>query len=631
MQIGRVVAVAAFLLGGAAAAGAAPAGPITLTVDATGAAKKLFHSHEVIPTSPGPLTLYFPKWIPGEHGPTGPLVGVAGLRLSAGGRTLQWTRDLVDMYAWHCDVPSGATAVTADFDMQTAQETGGFTSSSSSSAVLAVLNWNQHVLYPAGSLAEAVTFATTLRIPDGWHASTALRIASQSGSSISFKPVSLVTLVDSPVQMGLYTRDVALNPGDARPVTLHLAADSRAALELEPEQIAHYRALVAEARAQFGARHYDRYDFLFTLSDHIASFGLEHHESSDDREQERTLVDSDLRLAASTLLPHEYTHSWNGKYRRPADLTTPDFQQPMKDDLLWVYEGLTQYLGQLFAARSGLQTPEQYRELLAIRTAELEEARGRDWRPLVDTAVEAQLLYDAPDAGAAWRRGVDFYNEGNLIWLEADGILREKSGGKLSLDDFCRRFHGGEDTSPKVVTYTREDVIATLNALAPYDWAEFFRARVDRVAPHAPMAGIQSHGWRLVYRDSSSEYFKAMEASNQKIDLAHSIGIVISDKDDSQGTIVDVLPGSAAARAGVAPGMMLLGVNGRHWNSDVLHDALKATATGTPLELLLEQSEYFRTCKLDWKGGERYPWLERIQGAPDRLGELIAPKAAREK
>ncbi|MBI1799960.1 MAG: M61 family metallopeptidase [Candidatus Eisenbacteria bacterium] len=434
--------------------------------------------------------------------------------------------------------------------------------------------------------------------------------------------------MDSPVQMGAFTKSVALNPGDGRPVTLHLAADSRAALELKPEQIQGWRNLVAEARAMFGARHYLSYHFLYTLSDHVASFGLEHHESSDDRDPERAIVDPELFLADVTLLTHEYSHSWNGKYRRPADLTTPDFQQPMKDDLLWVYEGLTQYLGVLFAARAGLYTPEQFHDAVAIKAARLDTERGRAWRPLVDTATEAQLLYEAPAAGEAWRRAVDFYDEGLLLWLEADSKIRERTGGRKSLDDFCRAFHGGADSGPRVVTYTFEDVVAALNGVAPFDWAGFLRDRVEKLTVHPPLAGIEAEGWRLAWRDSSSDLYRAFETSAKQINLKYSIGLVLNHNEErGRGTIEDVIPGMAAAKAGIAPGMKLVAVNGRAWSKDVLHDALRATAQGAPLELLVQNAGYFKTCKLDYRGGERYPWLERIPGRPDVLSELIQPRA----
>ena len=602
---------------------AAPPKSISLSVDARGATRKIFHSHEVIPVASGPARLYYPKWIPGEHGPTGPLIGLAGVRIMAGGRPLEWRRDLEDMYSVHCEVPSGVHEITVDFDMQTAQENAGFTSGSSSSAELAVLNWNQHVLYPAGQPSERVMVTASLRLPEGWHAASALPVAHEGAGSIEFQPVSLNTLVDSPVQMGAYTRAIPLNPGDPRPVTLRLAADSRAALDISDAEVAHYRALVQEARALFGARHYRHYDFLYTLSDHVASFGLEHHESSDDRVEERAIVDADLRLSASNLLSHEYMHSWNGKYRRPADLTTPDFQTPMKTDLLWVYEGLTQYLGWLLAARSGIETPQQTRDNLALKAARLETERGRDWRPLLDTAVEAQLLYEAPDEGSGWRRGVDFYDESLLMWLEADAILREKSSGRLSLDDFCRRFHGGEDTPPLVVTYTREDVIKTLEGLAPYDWPAFFRDRVDHIQPHPPLGGLGAEGWRLAWRDSSSEFYKARETSGKYVDLEYSIGLLLSDKSDEKGRIIDVIPGSAAARAGIAPGGKVIAINSRLYDKDVMHDAVKATSRGAPLELMVETAEFIHVHRVDYRGGERYPWLERIAGKPDVLSQLI--------
>jgi predicted metalloprotease with PDZ domain len=604
---------------------------ITLSVDATAAARKTIHTHEVLAVSPGPLTLFYPKWIPGEHGPTGPLMGVAGLKITAGTQVLEWQRDLEEMYSIHCVVPAGVKSVAVDFDMVTAQENTGFSAGASSSAQLCVLNWNQHVVYPAGIPADQITVTASLRIPEGWHAATALPSAASSGASLQFSAVTLLTLVDSPVQMGLYTKSIALNPGDAKPVTLHLAADSRAALEISPEQTQRLKNLVAEAKAQFGARHYNSYHFMWTLSDHVAAFGLEHHESSDDRDAERSLIDPDLYLGDVTLLTHEYSHSWNGKYRRPADLTTPDFQQPMKTDLLWVYEGLTQYLGALFAARAGLYTPEQYRSYLAIRAAQLEADRGRTWRPLVDTATEAQILYFAPIEGRAWRRDTDFYDEGTLIWLEADAKIRTLTSGRKSLDDFCRAFHGGADTGPKVVTYTFDDVVAALNAVAPADWATFLRDRVEKVTPHAPVGGIEAEGWRLAWRDSSSDVYKAAEAVDKRIELKYSIGITIANDESGgkAGEIADVVPGSAADRAGLSPGMELVAVNGREWTKDVLHEAVRATAHGEPLELLVKNADYFRTCKLDYKGGERYPWLERISGSADLLSELIKPRAAK--
>jgi predicted metalloprotease with PDZ domain len=604
---------------------------ITLSVDATAAARKTIHTHEVLAVSPGPLTLFYPKWIPGEHGPTGPLMGVAGLKITAGTQVLEWQRDLEEMYSIHCVVPAGVKAVTVDFDMVTAQENTGFSAGASSSAQLCVLNWNQHVVYPAGVPADQITVTASLRIPEGWHAATALPSAASSGATLQFSAVTLLTLVDSPVQMGLYTRSIALNPGDAKPVTLHLAADSRAALEITPEQAQRLKNLVAEAKAQFGARHYNAYHFLWTLSDHVAAFGLEHHESSDDRDAERSLIDPDLYLGDVTLLTHEYSHSWNGKYRRPADLTTPDFQQPMKTDLLWVYEGLTQYLGALFAARAGLYSPEQYRSYLAIRAAQLEADRGRTWRPLVDTATEAQILYFSPIEGRSWRRDTDFYDEGTLIWLEADAKIRTLTSGQKSLDDFCRGFHGGADSAPKVVTYTFDDVVAALNAVAPADWATFLRDRVERVTPHAPVGGIEAEGWRLAWRDSSSDVYKASEVVDKRIELKYSLGLTIANDESGgkAGEIADVVPGSAADRAGISPGMELVAVNGREWTKDVLHEAVRATAHGEPLELLLKNADYFRTCKLDYKGGERYPWLERIPGRPDLLSELIKPRVAK--
>ena len=392
---------------------------------------------------------------------------------------------------------------------------------------------------------------------------------------------------------------------------------------MKPADLERFSRLVAEEESLFGAHHYGKYDFLLTLSEQVAHFGLEHHESSDNRAPERMLIDEELRKGSAGLLPHEMVHSWNGKYRRPADLATPDYQQPMKSELLWVYEGLTTYLGELLTARSGLWSVTNYLEHLALVAALLDHQRGRDWRPLADTTVAAHLLYYARPEGSSWRRGVDFYPEGELIWLEADVTIRERTGGKRSLDDFCQRFFGGESGPPRVVPYTFEDVLGALNDVAPFDWRRFFQQRVYSLNPRAPLGGIERGGWRLVYRDTPSDMLKNAEAGKKATDLSFSLGLALKE----DGTILDVIPGLPADRAGVGPGMKLVAVNNRHWKPELLRTAIKEASSGAaPLELLVENGDVFKTCRLDYREGERYPYLERDAAKPDLLSEIIKPR-----
>ena len=625
MRIARLVlrlAAVAVAFQAHAVRGAAAPRPVTLEVDAREAPKRIFHARLSIPAAPGTLKLYYPKWIPGEHGPTGPITDVAGLKLSAGGRPIPWRRDDVDMWVFSCDVPAGADAVEVNLDYLSPADTSGFSSGASATAQLAIISWNTLLLYPETKTTDDVLFAASLRLPPGWKHGTSLAVSRDSGDRVEFAPVSLTMLVDSPVLVGRHFKTVPLS--DSPPARLNIAADSEAALELAPGHLARFQALVAETGPLFGARHYRHYDFLLTLSDHTAHFGLEHHESSDDRVAERSLVDEDKKKMLAGLLPHEMTHSWNGKYRRPAGLATPTYQEPMKGELLWVYEGLTEYLGQVLTARSGLLSAEQYREALALTAASMDLQGGRVWRPLSDTAIAAQLLYNARADWAAWRRGTDFYPESELLWLEADTIIRRETKGAKSLDDFCRAFLGGESGPPKVVPYTYEDVVAELNRVAPYDWKGFWAARIATATPRAPLSGIENAGWKLTYGADRPDMLRAADEANHTADERFSIGILVTD----DGTIPDVIPDSASSKAGVAPGVRLTAVNGRRYSRDVLRDAVQATKSGGKLELLVENGEFFETHRLDYAGGLRYPTLERVSQTPDVLSQIIAARAA---
>ena len=599
--------------------------PITVSVDASEAPRKIFHARLTIPATPGRLTLLYPKWIPGEHGPTGPIVDLAGLKFSAGGKTLPWRRDLLDMYTFHLDVPAGANVVEVSLDYLSPALAEGFSSGASATANLAIISWNQLLLYPQGWSSDQLTYTANLRIPAGWKYGTALPGPQQSGETIQFSPASLTTLVDSPVLLGRYMRVVPLNPGGTPPHEMDIAADSAAALEMPADIETHYKQLVAETGALFGARHYGDYHFLFTLSDYVAHFGLEHHESNDSRIGERGLVDDDQRKISASLLTHEFTHSWNGKYRRPADLATADYQQPMQTELLWVYEGLTSYLGNMLAARTGLWNPDQYRDALALIAADLDHRPGRTWRPLADTAVDAQVLYNAPVQWSSWRRSTDFYDEDVLVWLEADVIIRQRTQGRRSLDDFCKLFHGGQNTPPKVVTYTFDDVVAALGQIANYDWKNFFTTRLNSLSPRAPVGGVEGGGWRLIYNDVRPELLKSREEVNKYVDASFSLGLLIKE----DGSVSDAIFSMPAASAGIAPGMKVIAVNGRRFSPTVLRDALKAGKNSSaPLELLVENGEFFKTYPIDYHGGEKYPHLERDSGRPDLLGDIIRPHAS---
>ncbi|MGC2229444.1 MAG: M61 family peptidase [Candidatus Sulfotelmatobacter sp.] len=627
MKLSRVLGVVCVLFFSLFSWSATPP-TITLFVDATSTPRKIFHAKLKIPASAGDLTLYYPKWIPGEHAPDGPVIDLAGLKFTAGGKTLKWRRDLLDGFTIHVEVPAGENEVSAELDfLSPATFEGGFSAGSSATDKMAVISWNQVLLYPKGWKSDDLTYVATLKLPAGWKYGTPLPIASTSltgqngDTQIVFQPTSLTTLVDSPVITGEFLKLVKLAHDPL--VEMDVAADSAAALEPPQEVWDHYKNLVEQTNKLFGAHHYRDYHFLFSLSDHVAHFGLEHHESDDSRVDERGLVDEGERKMEASLLPHEYVHSWNGKYRRPADLTTPDYEQPMQDDLLWVYEGLTNYLGTVLTARSGLLTPEQARDDLSLTAAELDHTPGREWRNLQDTADDAPELYFSPRAWESWRRSTDFYDEGTLDWLWADVIIRQQSKAKKSLDDFCKLFHGAPSTGPMVKTYTFDDVVNALNQITPYDWRGFWTERLTNHGPGAPLGGIEGSGWKVVYDEVPSEMERGSESGGHVNGGLYSIGLELRE----DGTIVDTIEGMPAALAGIGPGMKLIAVNGHQYSPEVLRDALRAGKSSTaPLELLVENTDYFKTYALDYHGGERYPHLVRDGSKPDLLSEIYKPQ-----
>ena len=598
---------------------------IKVSVDLTDAPRNIYHTRLTIPVKPGPLTLVYPEWIPGNHRPAGPIANVTGIKMEAGGQTLAWQRDPVDMYAFHVEVPAGTNELQVSLDTITNDASAGASGPAATTNVLD-LNWNQVVLYPQGASSDAVQVEASATPPNGWKFGTALPVATvtKGGTSqfIQFKPVSLTTLIDSPLIAGDHYREIELTKqGEVPAHVIDMVSESDAALAMTPADEAAYRKLVAETRALFGARHYSEYHFLLTLSDEAGHHGVEHHQSSDNSVGERTLIDPDRRLLEAGLLPHEFAHSWNGKYRRPVGLATRNYQDPMVGDLLWVYEGLTEYLGNVLTARSGLGTPEEYRESLAETAAMLDHRAGRTWRPLEDTARSVQILRLQGPQWQSWRRSLDYYPEGELIWLEVDTIIRQQTQGQKSLNDFCRLFYGGESGPPKVVPYAFDDVVRGLNQVVPYDWASLLKERVNATTTHAPLGGIERGGWRLVYDGRPNVFIHTGEEIEEYVDAAYSLGFVVR----KDGEFSDVLYGSPAYVAGIGPGMKLVAINGRAWSKEVLRDTLRASKDSKqPIELLVQNAKFFKTYSIDYHDGIRSPHLERSDG-PDLLGGILQP------
>jgi predicted metalloprotease with PDZ domain len=593
---------------------------MTIAVDATEAPRKIFHAKLTIPVSPGTNTLYYPEWIPGEHGPTGPIADSAGLHFTAGGKDLRWWRDSVQMYTLYVDVPPGVNSLDVSLDFLSPTE-GNFSAGASATEKLAVISWNTVLLYPKGWTSDQITVTPSLKLPTGWQYGTALE-GGGTGDMLQFQPVTLTTLIDSPVLAGQFFKKFDLD-GDLKH-TLNVAADSAAALEAKPETIQHFKNLVTETGVLYGARHYNHYDFLLTLSDHTAHFGLEHHQSSDDRISENGITDPDAMLSHGGLLPHEFTHSWNGKYRRPAGLATPDYQQPMKGDLLWVYEGMTQYWGTVLTARTGEFTKEQSLDEISNVAAYLDHWPGRTWRPLQDTATAAQILYGASHAWTSWRRSTDYYDEMILVWLEADTIIRKQTNGAKALDDFAKLFLGGKSGPPAVVPYTFDDVVNGLNQVAPYDWRTFLRTRLDGTGEHAPLGGIENSGWKLVYTDQESDFLKARERDRKSIVEWYSIGADL----DSKGKIIDSVKGMALENSGIGPGMTVVAVNGKEYSPEELRAVITAAkGNAQPIELLIQNGEYYKTYKVDYHEGLKYPHLVRDETKPDLLSDILRPHA----
>ena len=606
---------AAFLFLVLCAVSAAAQVNIRLNVDASEAFRNIVHVKESLDVRGGDIDLFYPKWIPGEHSPTGTINDIVNFFVTADGKPLEWRRDDVEMFAFHVTVPAGTRQIDVTFD--DASQPGTV-----DTANLARIKWNRLLVYPRGVNSDNITVTASLRVPPGWQYATALTENRNTGDTISFNGTNLTEFIDSPAIIGKYFAKVPLST-DPVPVEMDIAGETADSIKYTPETLTWWKNLVVQANSAFGAHHYRKYRFLLTVSDEGGDEGLEHHESSEDGVGENALSDRLEMLDLGDLLSHEYTHSWNGKYRRPASLTTPDFEQPMRGDLLWVYEGLTQYLGHVFPARSGVWTPEMFRDVFADTYAGMNLQSGRKWRPLVDTAVAVQYTYPSPRPWMNARRRVDYYDEGSLIWLDADVLIRQKSNGKLSLDDFLHKFHGGQSGVPAVVMYSLDDIVQALNSVVPYDWKQFFVDRVYKVAPTAPIGGIENGGWKLVYNDTPNLQMQVDERSRSFINEMYSIGLNV----DNAGEIHDVNPDLAAAKAGLAPGMKITKVNDNDFSLDVLRNAVFATkGNSNGFTVTAENGKDSSTYKIAYSGGEKFPHLVRDNSKTDYLSAIAKPR-----
>jgi len=595
-------------------------GTMQLTVDATDVARGIFQVHERVPVSrAGDLVLLYPKWVPGGHSPRNEIRKVAGFRVSANGRPLKWKRDPIEVHAFRVAVPQGVSAIDVDFQFLSAtSENQGRTVMTPD---MSSIQWLSLSMYPAGHYVRQIPVQASVIVPNGWKVATALRPSGQKGGRYDYPVTSYEILVDSPLIAGPNYRQIPLS----NDVSLDVIGDTPAELAATPEQIAAHKRLVEQAVKLFGAQHYDHYDFLLTISDNLGGNGLEHHRSSEDGVGRGYFTDWENKLRDRNLLPHEYTHSWDGKYRRPADLWTPDYNTvPMEGSLLWVYEGQTQFWGYVLGARSGMLSKQDTLDAIASTAATYSTGTpGRAWRPLVDTTNDPTVASRAPQPWRSWQRSEDYYSEGQLIWLDVDRIIRQKSGGKRSIDDFARAFYGMRDRDYGELTYTLDDIVATLNQVQPYDWRGYLQQKVYAIAANPPLEGINDAGYKLIFTAEPTKWIKSAEKSGKNNDLTYSGGFVVGN----DGKVSTVLWDSAAFNAGITVGSQVVAVNGRNFDGDVLKAAIKAAASNGPTpELLIHDGDVYRTVKLDWRGGLRYPRLQKVGTGQGSLDRLLAPR-----
>ena len=598
-------------------------GVLKLSVDATDLERKIFDIRETIPVAQaGRFTIYYPQWVPGGHSPRNDLDKLAGLVITANGQRLAWTRDPVQVFAFHVEVPAGVSELQLSYQFLSPVEAK--VGRQVMTPDMLNLQWLQMGMYPAGYFTRQIPIEASVKLPEGFKFATALEVAKTEGQTTTFKVTPFETLVDSPMFAGRYFKSVDLDPTGPARVRLNMVADRPEQLEFKPEQLQIHKDLVQQAYKLYGSHHYDHYDFLVALSDQLGGIGLEHHRSSENRVAPKYFQDWDKAYVGRDLLAHEYTHSWNGKFRRAADLWTPTLNTPMRDSLMWVYEGQTQYWGYVLSSRSGLLNKQQTLDAIAMTAALYDTRRGRDWRSVADTTNDPIIAGRKPLSWLSYQRSEDYYSEGQLVWLDADTLIREKTGGKKSLDDFAKGFFGVDSGSYVPHTYTFEDVAKALNDVVPYDWTSFLKTRIEGVSEHAPLDGLTRGGYKLVYTETPTDYFKTSETRAKNTNLAYSLGLTVG----SDAILTDVQWAGPAFKAGLTQGLTIVAVNGEAFDADKLKSAV--TAAGKPegplVELLIKDGSRYRMVKIDWRGGLRYPRLERVAGTPARLDDILAAR-----
>ena len=610
---------------------AAPRIPIQITADLSEAPRKLYHAEVDLPVTEGPLTLITPEWIPGNHRPTGPAEDITGVVFSIDGKAIPWRRDDENLYEFHVTIPKGVATLHAHLDCIVTARV---------SQKMAVLEWEKLLLYPANIPVKEIPIQPSLKVPAGWGVGTALQPEGAGsypvpsvGTTTKFAATTVEQLEDSPIITGQYFHEFPLAPEITPKHYIDVVSDAPEDSNLRPAVLAEVSNLVREASVEYASHHYRVYHFLLTLSDIAGGEGLEHGQSSDNGVGEKGFADDGHQLGESDLLSHEFTHSWNGKYRRPFNLYQDDFVKMQQGSLLWVYEGMTQYMGNVLAARSSLKDQAQYRDILALSAASLDSKPGREWRTTEDTAIAASILRGGSPVWSNWKRGQDYYQEGELLWLDADTLIRKLTNNQKSLDDFLKVFLGlNGDTGPEIVTYNREELIKDLNAVVPYDWAKFLHDRVDLINPRADVAGIEQGGYRLVYRDKPSKSERTLSSSGgprrSGLDCWYSLGLRVS----GEGQIGDVRWNGPSDKAQLAPGYKILAVNGHIFSSDALQEAIKSAKGSTePIHLIVQADNAVSPINIDYHDGERYPVLERIDGTPAYLDDITKPRTTPEK
>jgi predicted metalloprotease with PDZ domain len=614
----------------AAISGMAQTAPIQITADLSEAPRKVYHAEIDIPVHAGEVSLTTPEWIPGNHRPTGPVSDITGVVFTANGKTLHWRRDDQDLYQFHVTVPEGITMLHAHLDCIVTARV---------SQKLAVLEWEKLLLYPANTPVKDIPIQPSVTVPKGWGIGTALTPTDgydpqhPAGGTTHYAATNVEQLEDSPVITGEYFHEFPLAPEITPKHYIDVVSDQADDSKLRPELLAELNDLVRETGAAYNSRHYYVYHFLLTLSDVAGGEGLEHGQSSDNGVGEKGFSDKAHQLAEADLLAHEFTHSWNGKYRRPYNLYQDTFAKMQQGSMLWVYEGLTQYMGNVLAARSGLKSQAEYRDLLAMSAANLEYKPGRQWRPTEDTAIAASVLRGGNPAWSNWRRGQDYYQEGELFWLDTDTLIRKQTNNKKSLTDFLHIFLAkGGNTGPLIVPYNRDELVSDLNQVVPYDWAKFIHERIADINPNADLEGLERGGYKLAFTDKPNSSEHTMVAAGGRrtsgINVWYSLGLRLT----AEGVIADVRWGGPADKANLAPGQKILAVNGNIFSADALKNAVDgAKGNSEPIHVILQADTFVSTASIDYHDGERYPVLQRVDGTPAYLDDITTPLTKPEK